>query len=174
MPTRPIWLKEIAAFPVLAVQRQEDLLPLSYCPRSSLPPDVLAWLAGRLAHLQPSRPPGQGGNLPLSLEVRLDAIAAVLLDGLSYRRAARVVGISKTEVGDSMDLLLGELAALGSASPTAASSPPSPTCANGLGRWPRPARRSAWTGWRPGATTQWMGQPEGPLRRQAAHPRKER
>jgi hypothetical protein len=29
---------------------------------------------------------------------------------LSYRRAARVVGISKTEVGDSLDLLLGPLA----------------------------------------------------------------
>src|SRR6266496_3522745 len=59
--------------------------PLSYCPRSSLPAAVLAWLAARLAHLLPSRPPGQGGTPPLSLEVRLDAVAAVLLDGLSYR-----------------------------------------------------------------------------------------
>jgi hypothetical protein len=91
--------------------------PLSYCPRSSLPADVLTWLAGRLAHLAPSRPPGQGGLPPLSLEVRLDAVAAVLLDGLSYRRAARVVGISKTEVGDSMDLLLGPLADLGFCQP---------------------------------------------------------
>jgi hypothetical protein len=66
---------------------------LSYCPRSSLPADVLAWLAGRLAHLHPSRPPGQGGTPPLALEVRLDAVAAVLLDGLSYRRAGRAVGI---------------------------------------------------------------------------------
>jgi hypothetical protein len=90
---------------------------LSYCPRSSLPADVLAWLAARLAHLLPSRPPGQGGTPPLSLEVRLDAVAAVLLDGLSYRRAGRAVGISKTEVCDSLDLLLGPLAALGYCQP---------------------------------------------------------
>jgi hypothetical protein len=44
-------------------------------------------------------------------------VAAVLLDGLSYRRAGRMVGISKTEVGDSMDLLLGELAAVGFCQP---------------------------------------------------------
>jgi hypothetical protein len=90
---------------------------LSYCPRSSLPADVLAWLAAHLAHLLPSRPPGTGGTPPLSLEVRLDAVAAVLLDGLSYRRAGRMIGISKTEVGDSLDLLLGELAALGLCQP---------------------------------------------------------
>jgi DDE superfamily endonuclease len=41
----------------------------------------------------------------------------VLLDGLSYRRAPRVVGICKIEVGDSLDLLLGELAALGFCQP---------------------------------------------------------
>jgi hypothetical protein len=51
------------------------------------------------------------------LEVRLHAVAAVLLDGLSYRRVGRMVGISKTEVGDSMDLLLGPLAALGFCQP---------------------------------------------------------
>jgi DDE superfamily endonuclease len=96
---------------------QEVWSPLSYCPRSSLPAAVLAWLAARLAHLLPPRPPGTGGTSPLSLEVRLDAVAAVLLDGLSYRRAARMVGISKTEVGDSLDLLLGELAALGYCQP---------------------------------------------------------
>ncbi len=90
---------------------------MSYCPRSSLPILVLAWLATRLAHLTPPRPPGQGGNPPLSLEVRLDAVAAVILDGLSYRRAGRMVGISKTEVGDSMDLLLAELAAIGYCQP---------------------------------------------------------
>jgi len=90
---------------------------LSYCPRSSLPAAVLAWLAGRLAHLVPPRPPGQGGTRPLSLEVRLDAVAAVLLDGLSYRRAGRMVGISKTAVGDSLDLLLGELGTLGFCQP---------------------------------------------------------
>jgi len=90
---------------------------LSYCPRSSLPAHALAWLADRLGHLHPARPPGQGGTPPLALEVRLDAVGAVLLDGLSYRRAGRMVGISKTEVGDSMDLLLGPLAALGFCQP---------------------------------------------------------
>jgi hypothetical protein len=90
---------------------------LSYCPRSSLPVEVLTWLIARLAHLLPPRPPGQGGTPPLPLEVRVDAVAAVLLDGLSYRRASRVVGISKTEIGDSMDLLLGPLAALGYCQP---------------------------------------------------------
>jgi len=89
---------------------------LSYCPRSSLPAAVLAWLAARLAHLAP-RPTGRGGTPPIALEVRLDAVGAVILDGLSYRRAGRMVAISKTEVGDSMDLLLGELAALGVCQP---------------------------------------------------------
>jgi hypothetical protein len=78
---------------------------------------VLAWLAARLAHLHPARPPDEGGTPPLPLEVRLDAVTAVLLDGLSYRRAARMVGISKTEVGDSLDLLLGPLGALGFCQP---------------------------------------------------------
>jgi hypothetical protein len=78
---------------------------------------VLGWLAARLAHLSPPRRPGQGGTPPLSLEVRLDAVAAVILDGLSYRRAGRMVGISKTEVGDSLDLLLGPLADLGFCQP---------------------------------------------------------
>jgi hypothetical protein len=82
-----------------------------------VPANALAWLAARLAHLTPPRRPGQGGTPPLPLEVRLDAVAAVLLDGLSYRRAGRMVGISKTEVGDSLDLLLGELAALGCCQP---------------------------------------------------------
>ena len=90
---------------------------MSYCPRSSLPAKVLDWLAGRLAHLAPPRPPGLGGTPPLALEVRLDAVAAVVLDGLSYRRAGRMVGISKTEVGDSLDLLLPKLAALGFCQP---------------------------------------------------------
>jgi hypothetical protein len=44
-------------------------------------------------------------------------VAAVLLDGLSYRRAGRAVGISKTEVGDSLAPLLGELGALGFCQP---------------------------------------------------------
>src|SRR6266545_6728888 len=81
---------------------------LSYCPRSSLPAKVLTYLASRLAHLLPPRPPGQGGTPPLSLEVRLDAAAAVILDGLSYRRAGRAVGISKTEVGDRLGVESGQ------------------------------------------------------------------
>ena len=89
----------------------------SYCPRSSLPAKVLAWLAARLAHLNSPRRSGHGGTRPLPLEVRLDAVAAVILDGLSFRRAGRMVGISKTGVGDSMDLLLGPLADLGFCQP---------------------------------------------------------
>src|SRR6266508_4413212 len=77
----------------------------------------LTYLVGRLAHLLPPRPPGVGGTRPLSLEVRLDAVGAVILDGLSYRRAGRAVGISKTEVGDSLDLLLPKLAELGYCQP---------------------------------------------------------
>jgi hypothetical protein len=76
---------------------------------------VLDWLAARLAHLLPPCPPGW--HPPLSLEVRLDAVAAVILDGLSYRRAARMVGIPKTEVGDSLDLLPGPLGDLGFCQP---------------------------------------------------------
>jgi hypothetical protein len=90
---------------------------LSYRPRSSLPAKVLTWLAGRLADLLPPRPPGLGGNPPLPMALCLDAVAAVVLDGLSYRRAGRAVGISKTEVGDSLDLLLPKLAALGFCQP---------------------------------------------------------
>ncbi len=65
----------------------------------------------------PPRPPGRGGTRPLPLAVRLDAVGAVLLDGLSYRRAGRAVGISKTAVGDSLDLLLGPLGELGFCQP---------------------------------------------------------
>jgi DDE superfamily endonuclease len=90
---------------------------MSYCPRSSLPAQVLAWLADRLIALLPTRPPRQRGRPPLTLQVRLDAVAAVLLDGLSYRRAGRAVGISKTEVGESLDLLLGALGAFGFCQP---------------------------------------------------------
>jgi hypothetical protein len=53
------------------------------------------------SHLCPARRPGQGGTPPLPLAVRLDALGAVVLDGLSYRRAARMVGICKTEVGEA-------------------------------------------------------------------------
>jgi hypothetical protein len=72
----------IGRFSTPTRRRQEVWSPLSYCPRSSLPAAVLAWLAARLAHLLPSRPPGTGGTPPLPLEVRLDAVAAVLLGGV--------------------------------------------------------------------------------------------
>jgi len=139
---------------------------VSYCPRSSLPAHVLAWLAARLAHLHPARPPGQGGTPPLSLEVRLDAVAAVLLDGLSYRRAGRTVGISKTEVGDSLDLLLGPLAAVGYCQPDGTFITTWPTLASGLGRWSPLARWSWWTGWPPGCSDP----TSGPTRRSCTTP----
>ena len=113
---------------------QEVRSPLSYCPPSSLPLEVLRWLAERLAHLYPARRGGQGGTPPLPLEVRLDALGAVVLDGLSHRRAARMVGICKTEVGDSLDLLWASWPRWGCASPTGRSWPPSKTCANGWRR----------------------------------------
>jgi hypothetical protein len=81
---------------------QEVKSPWSYRPRSSLPVEVLRWLAERLAHLCSARRVGQGGTPPLPLEVRLDALGAVVLDGLSYRRAARMAGICKTEVGEAV------------------------------------------------------------------------
>jgi hypothetical protein len=90
---------------------------MPYCPRSSLPAHVLVWLANRLQALLPPRQAGQPGRPPLSLEVRLDAVGAVILDGLSYRRAGRMVGICKSEVGDSLDLLLDPLVALGVCQP---------------------------------------------------------
>ncbi len=144
---------------------------MSYCPRSSLPADVLAWLAARLAHLLPSRPPGQGGTPPLSLEVRLDAVAAVLLDGLSYRRAARMVGICKTEVGDSLDLLLGPLAALGFCQPDGTFI----TSLDDLGQWLAEMARCGEAVCVDGLATRvqrprgW-GNQQGAVRRQAAHP----
>jgi hypothetical protein len=54
-----------------------------------------------------------------------------MLDGLSYRRAGRAVGISKTEVGDSMDLLLGPLGDLGFCQPDGTFI----TSLDQLGRW---------------------------------------
>jgi hypothetical protein len=44
---------------------------------------------------------------------------------MSYRRAGRMVGISRTEVGDSLGLRLGPLAALGFCQPDATFSPAS-------------------------------------------------
>ena len=125
---------------------------MSYCPRSSLPAEVLAWLAGRLAHLLPPRRPGQGGTPPLSLEVRLDAVAAVLLDGLSYRRAGRAVGISKTEVGDSLDLLLGPLAAVGFCQPDGSFITTLDDLREWLAEMAHAGEAVCWTGWRTGCS----------------------
>jgi hypothetical protein len=89
----------------------------SYCPRSSLPAKVLAWL---------SRPPGPPDPTPPARTGRHTAAGVGGPRGRRRRGAAgRVVvparrphgGISKTEVGDSLDLLLGELAALGLCQP---------------------------------------------------------
>jgi hypothetical protein len=89
----------------------------SYCPRSSLPAKVLAWLAGRLAHLHPPRPPGQGGTPPLSLEVRLDAVGRWCWTGCRTGAPAGRSGSCKTEVGDGLDLPLGPLGTLGFCQP---------------------------------------------------------
>jgi hypothetical protein len=116
---------------------------LSYCPGSSLPVEVLAWLAAHLAHLTPPRRPGQGA-------------AGRLL----HRRAGRMVGISKTEVGDSMDLLLGPLADFGFCQPDGAFVTTLTSLASVLGRWPRSARRCAWTSRPPGCSDHEDGQPK--------------
>jgi Family of unknown function (DUF6326) len=139
---------------------------VAYRPRSSLPANTLAWLAARLAHLTPPRRPGQGGTPPLPLEVRLDAVAAVLPDGLSYRRAGRMVGISKTEVGDSLDLLLGELAALGCCQPDGTLITTLGDLREQLAELAKVGERYAWMGWRPGCS----GPPAGPTRRCATTP----
>ncbi len=145
--------------------------PLSYCPRSSLPAKVLTWLASRLAHLLPPRPPGQGGTPPFCLEVRLDAVAAVILDGLSYRRAGRMVGISKTEVGDSLDLLLGPLAALGYCQPDGTFVATLDDLRELLEEMARCGEAVVvGRAGDPGAATPWVGQPEGAVRLQAARP----
>jgi hypothetical protein len=111
-------------------------IPLSSCPGSSLPAAVRTWLAGRLATCCHHDRQGSVATHREPVEVRLDAVAAVLLDGLSDRRAAPMVGISKTEVGDSMDLLLAGSPRLGTASPTGRSLPPLRTCASALGDGP--------------------------------------
>jgi hypothetical protein len=86
--------------------------PSSYCLRVAARRG--AGLAGRSRGSPAATPSARPGrHPPLSLEVRLDAVGAALLDGLSYRRAGRAVGISTTGVGDSLDLLLGPLGALG-------------------------------------------------------------
>jgi hypothetical protein len=129
---------------------------------------MLTDLAGRLAHLLPVRPPGVGGNPPFALEVGLDAVAAVLLDGLSYRRARRVVGISKAEVGDGMDLLL---AGVGYCQPDGTFVTSLADLRERLGEMARTGEAVLVDGLATrGATTPRMGQPDGLVRRQAPRP----
>ncbi len=118
--------------------------PLSSCPRSSLPAIVLAWLAARPAHLMPPRPPGQGGTPPLPLEARLDAVAAVILDGLSYRRAGRMAASARPRSATAWTCCSARSARSArwdSAGPTAPSSPPWTNSASVWGRWPQAADR---------------------------------
>jgi hypothetical protein len=122
---------------------------------------VLAWLASQLAHLLPPRPPGTGGAPPLSLEVRLDAVGSVLLDGLSYRRAGRAVGISKTEVGDSMDLLLGPLGALGFCQPDGTFITTLAELGERLGEMACSGEAVCVDGLATRCSAPWVGQPEG-------------
>lgn len=75
---------------------------------------------------QGSHPPG--GRIPrchaarvTPFEVRLDACSALILDGLSYRRAGRMVGPRPRPATASI-CCSGKLAPLGSANPMAARS----------------------------------------------------
>ena len=58
------------------VTASEKVPSLASAPRRRCPPKSITWLAGRLARLLGPRPPGVGGNPPLALAVRLDAVAA--------------------------------------------------------------------------------------------------
>lgn len=74
-------------------------------------------------------------------------MTTVVLDGLSYVRVGRAVGISNIEVRQSMHLL----GALGYYRPTAPSSPPLPSLAITWRRWPvgeqAPNRLDTWPPW---------------------------
>ena len=85
-------------------------------PRSSLPATVLAWLATPPRPADPTPPARPRGTR------RWPWRSAWTPSGpssrrLSDRHAGRMVAISKTQVGDSLDLLLGALAALGYCQP---------------------------------------------------------
>jgi hypothetical protein len=110
--------------------------PALRCPHAYWPGWPIAWPT--CCH----RAPASAAPRHLSLEVRLDAVIAVLLDGLSYRRAERAVGISRTEVGDSLDLLLGPLAALGYCQPDGTFITSLDDLRHWLGEMAKPARRS--------------------------------
>ena len=61
--------------------------------------------------------------------------AVVMLDGLSYRRAARMVGICRPGSATAWTCCWASWPRWGCASPTERSWPPSKTCANGWWRW---------------------------------------
>jgi len=83
------------------------------------------------------------------LEVRLDAVGAVILNGLSYRRAG-MVGIFRTEVGGSVDLLLPKLAAVGFCQPDGTFITTLGGLQQRLAEMAQSGERCAWTGWPPG------------------------
>jgi len=94
---------------------------MPYSPRCSAPVKVFEWLLTYLEEKLPPRPElppsGRTGRPPLTLAQRLEALWLVSVDGLSYRRAARVLAVGKTSVGESLDLLVGHLADLGFCQP---------------------------------------------------------
>jgi hypothetical protein len=90
------------------------------CPRSSLPAKVLAWLAGRLAHLTPPAPPGGAAPRRSPWRSAWTPSGRSCWTGCRTGAPAGRWGACKTEVGDSMDLLLGELGALGYCQPDGA------------------------------------------------------
>lgn len=87
-----------------------------YCPRSSVSRPVFNLLVLFLDQFRPVKR-RLGGRHPLMLEQRVDAVCAVVMDGLSYRRVAKTVGISKTEVGVSLRRLLPAIASIGFCQP---------------------------------------------------------
>jgi hypothetical protein len=126
-----------------------------------------AGLAGRPCGPPAAIPPARQGRHPaLSLEVRRDAVAAVLLDGLSYRRAGRMWASPRPRSATAWTCCLVCWPRWGAANPTAPSSPLSPILAGGLGRWPCPARRCASTDSPPGCNDP----ARGPTRRSCTTP----
>ena len=139
---------------------------MAYCPRSSLPAKVLAWLAARLAHLALSRPPGRAA--PRRCRWRCAWTRSGRSSWTGCRTGARAgrSGSPRPRSATAWTCCSARWPAWGSASPTARLSPPSKTCARCLRRWPKPARRCGWTGWASGCS----GPPGGPTRRSCMTP----
>jgi hypothetical protein len=125
-------------------------------PRSSLPATVLAWLATPPRPADPTPPARPRRYPPLALRSAWTP-SGPSSRRLSDRHAGRMVAISKTQVGDSLDLLLGALAALGYCQPdgTFVGRPPGlrerlvEMAATGeavvVDGWPREERPRGWT-----------------------------